>query len=71
MKDEFSYKMDSFIHKWSEAGDKWIKERLGELSLKEAEPEEDFTVSEKPKELEPIKGKKKARRKVKKIFPGV
>lgn len=61
MKEEFSGKMDSFIHKWSEAGDKWLKERLAELSLKEAEPEEDFEVSEKP-EVEPIKRKKKARR---------
>ena len=64
IKWEFSRKMESFIHKWSEAGDKWLKERLGELSLKEAE--EDFDVSEKPKEVEPIKGKKKVRKKVKK-----
>lgn len=64
MKEELSEKMERFIHKWSEAGDKWLKERLGELSLKEAE--EDFEVSEKPKEVEPIKGKKKARKKVKK-----
>lgn len=63
MKEEFSRKMESFIHKWSEAGDKWLKERLTELSLKEAEPEEDFEgLIEKP-EVKPIK-KKKARKKV-------
>jgi hypothetical protein len=66
MKDEFSRKMESFIQKWSEAGDKWVKERLAELCSKEAEPEEDFEISEKPKEFEPIKEKKKARKKVKK-----
>ncbi len=66
MKEEFSHKMDSFIHKWSEAGDKWLKERLAELCSKEAEPGDDIVVSEKPKEAEPIKGKRKARRKVKK-----
>ncbi len=65
MKVEFSRKMESFIHKWSESGDKWLKERFAELSLKEAEPEEDFEVSEKPKDVEAIKGKKKARKKVK------
>jgi hypothetical protein len=32
MKDEFSRKMDGFIQKWYEAGDKWLKERLAELS---------------------------------------
>ncbi len=63
MKEEFSMKMDSFIHKWSEAGDKWLKERLTELNLKEAESEGDFEAFEKPKEIEPIKRKKKARRK--------
>ncbi len=63
IKEEFSRKMESFIHKWSEAGDKWLKERLVEPILKEAEPE-DIVVSEKPKEFEPIK-KKKARKKVK------
>jgi len=67
MKEEFSGKMDSFIHKWSEAGDKWVKERLAELSSKKPEPEEDFEVSEKPKEFEPLKEKKKARKKVKKL----
>jgi hypothetical protein len=66
LKDEFLGKMESFIQKWSEAGDKWVKERLAELgSTEEAEPEDDFEVSEKPKEVEPIK-KKKARKKVKK-----
>jgi hypothetical protein len=65
MKDEFSGKMVSFIQKWSEAGDKWVKEKLAELGSKKAEPEEDFEVSEKPKEFEPIKEKKKARKKVK------
>ncbi|GFO97488.1 hypothetical protein ig2599ANME_1692 [groundwater metagenome] len=66
MKEEFSGKMDSFIHKWSEAGDKWLKERLAELSLKEAEPEEDFEdLIEKP-EVKPIK-KKKARQKSEKM----
>jgi hypothetical protein len=65
MKDEFSCKMESFIQKWSEAGDKWVKERLAELGSKKAAPEEDFEVSEKPKEFEPIKEKKKARKKVK------
>jgi len=66
MKDEFSGKMGSFIQKWSEAGDRWVKERLAELGSKKAEPEDDFEVSEKPKEIKPIKEKKKARRKVKK-----
>jgi hypothetical protein len=66
MKEEFSRKMESFIHKWSEAGDKWLKERRAELILKEAEPEYDIVVSEKPKEFEPIKEKKKTRRKGKK-----
>ncbi|MDP3104365.1 MAG: hypothetical protein Q8M95_07140 [Candidatus Methanoperedens sp.] len=57
MKEEFSGKMDSFIHKWSEASDKW---------LKEAEPEEDFEdLIEKP-EVKPIK-KKKARQKSEKM----
>ncbi|MBU4223351.1 MAG: hypothetical protein KKA10_17310 [Euryarchaeota archaeon] len=42
MKEEFSSKMGFFIHKWSEAGDKWLKERLAELSPKEAELEHDF-----------------------------
>jgi len=65
MKEEFSRKMESFIHKWSEAGDKWLKEKLAELCFKEVEHEDDFEVSEKPKKVEPIKGKKKARRKVK------
>jgi hypothetical protein len=67
MKEEFSRKMECFIHKWSEAGDKWLKEKLKELhSTKEDdEPEDDFEVSEKPKEVEVIKVKKKARRKVK------
>ena len=66
MKKDFSCKMDGFIQKWSEVGDKWVKERLAELSSKKAEPEEDFEVSEKPNEVEPIK-KKKARKKVKKL----
>jgi hypothetical protein len=68
IKEKFSGKMDSFIHKWSEAGDRWLKEKLTELhsTKKEAEPEEDFEVSEKPNEVEPIKEKKKARKKVKK-----
>ena len=65
IKEEFSMKMESFIHKWSEAGDKWLKEKLAELCFKEVEHEDDFEVSEKPKKVEPIKGKKKARRKVK------
>ena len=42
MKEEFSYKMECFIHKWSVAGDKWLKEKLAELCSKKAEPEEDF-----------------------------
>ena len=65
MKEEFSRHMESFIHKWSEAGDKWLKEKLAESrsTKEEAEPEEDFEVSEKPKETEPIKRKKKARKK--------
>jgi hypothetical protein len=67
MKEEFSGKMDSFIQRWSEAGDKWVKERLAESGSKQAEPEEDFEVSEKPKEDEPIKEKKKARKKLKKL----
>ncbi len=67
MKEEFSGKMESFTHKWSEAGDKWLREKLTELhsTIKDIEPEEDFEVSEKLKEVEPIKGKKKSRRKVK------
>jgi hypothetical protein len=66
LKAEFLGKMESFIQKWSEAGDKWVQEQLAELGSTEAEPEEDFEVSEKPKEVEPIK-KKKARKKVKKL----
>jgi hypothetical protein len=69
LKAEFSGKMESFILKWSEAGDKWVKERLAELSLKEAEPEDDFEdVIDKTKESEPlkVKEKKKGRKKVKK-----
>ena len=65
MMAEFSGKMESFIQRWSEAGDKWVKERLAELGSKKAEPEEDFEISEKPKEFELIKEKKKVRRKVK------
>jgi hypothetical protein len=42
LKDEFSGKMDNFIQKWSEAGDKWVKDRISELSSKEVEPEDDF-----------------------------
>jgi hypothetical protein len=64
MKEEFSDKMESFIYRWSEAGDKWLKGKLAELSLKEVKPEEDFEALEKPKEIEQIK-KKKARKKVK------
>jgi hypothetical protein len=37
MKDEFSGKMDGFIQKWYEAGNKWLKERLAELSLKSSQ----------------------------------
>jgi hypothetical protein len=67
MKDEFSGKMDSFIQKWSEAGDKWLKEKLAELHSKEAEPEDDFEdVIDMPKEVEPIKERKKVRKKAKK-----
>lgn len=66
MKEEFSGKMDNFIQKWSEAGEKWLKEMIAEPSLKDGEPEDDFEdLIEKPKKVEPIKGKKKARRKVK------
>ncbi|MCE8422933.1 MAG: hypothetical protein J5U19_11420 [Candidatus Methanoperedens sp.] len=65
MKEEFSHKMESFIQRWSEAGDKWLKERRAELCSKKIEPEEDFEVSEKPREVEPIKKKKKSRKKVK------
>jgi len=68
MKEEFSCKMEIFIHKWSEAGDKWLKEKLGGLrsTKEEAEPEDDFEdLIEKPKDVEPIKEKKKGRRKVK------
>jgi hypothetical protein len=67
MKDEFSYKMESLIQKWSEAGDKWVKERLAELCSKKTKPEEDFEISETPTEIEHIKEKKKARKKVKKL----
>jgi hypothetical protein len=68
MKDEFSCKMESFIQKWSEAGDKWVKEQLAELGSKKKkdEPEEELEVSGKPKDVEPLK-KKKARKKVKKL----
>ncbi len=66
MKDEFSLKMQSFIDKWSDAGDKWLKERLAELHLKEVEPEDDFEALDKLKEVEPKKEKKKGRKKVKK-----
>jgi len=65
MKTEFLGKMENFVQKWSEAGDKWVIERLAELHSKKAEPEDDFEVSEKPKEVEPIKEKKKARKKAK------
>ncbi len=67
MKKEFSRKMEIFIHKWSKAGDKWLKEKLTELRSKEEdEPEDDYVnLSEKPKEVEPIKVKKKARKKAK------
>jgi hypothetical protein len=63
MKHEISSKMDIFIQKWSEAGDKWLKEKYAELHVKkEHEPEEDYVdLSEKPKEVETIKVKKKAR----------
>jgi len=30
--------MDGFIQEWSEAGDKWVKEKLAELGSKKAEP---------------------------------
>ncbi|CAG0981821.1 MAG: hypothetical protein OIN86_09815 [Candidatus Methanoperedens sp.] len=68
MKEEFSRKMEIFIHKWSEAGDKWLKEKLNSLrsTKEEAEPEDDFEdLIEKPKDVESIKEKKKGRRKVK------
>ncbi|MCE8424666.1 MAG: hypothetical protein J5U17_02685 [Candidatus Methanoperedens sp.] len=67
MKEEFSRKMEIFFHMWSEAGDKWLKEKLTELHSPkaDAEPDEGFKVSEKPKEIEVIKGKKKARKKMK------
>jgi hypothetical protein len=67
MKEDFSCKMDSFIQKWSEAGDKWVKEMLAELGSKAAEPEEDFEVSEKPKDVEPIKSSQESE-KMKIIF---
>lgn len=66
MKEEFSRKMEIFIHKWSKAGDKWLKEKLTELRSKRAEPEDDFKAFDKLKEVAPIKEKKKARKKVKK-----
>ena len=68
MKKEFSRKMDIFFQKWSESGDKWLKEKLGELhsTKEEAESEKDYAdLIEKPKETEPIKEKKKARKKAK------
>lgn len=65
MKEEFSFKMGSFIQKWSEAGEKWLKEELAELSSKETEHEDDFELSEKPKKIKPIKEKKKNHKKVK------
>ena len=57
MKEEFSRKIDKLIQMWSEAGEKRLKEKLEELCSIEAEPEEDFEISEKPTEIEPIKGK--------------
>jgi len=63
MKEEFSRKIDILIQMWSEANDKWLKERLSELCSKEARPEDDFEALEKPKEIGPIKRKKKACRK--------
>ncbi len=68
MKKEFSCKMDIFYQKWSESGNKWLKEKLAELrsTKEEAEPEKDYAdLIEKPNETEPIKEKKKARRKAK------
>jgi len=68
MKEEFSGKMYIFIQRWSEAGDKWFKEKFSELhSKEEPEPKEDHEedLSEKQKEIEPRKVKKKARKKVK------
>jgi hypothetical protein len=68
MKKEFSRKMDIFFQKWSESGDKWLKEKLAGLrpTKEEAETQEDFEdLIEKPKEIEPIKEKKKSRRKAK------
>jgi len=65
MKEEISRKIDILIQMWSEAGEKRLKEKLAELcSTKEdAETEEDFEdLIDKPKEFEPIKEKKKARR---------
>jgi len=67
MKEEFSGKMDGFMQKWFEAGDKWLKEKLAELHSTKAEPEDDFEDAiDKHKELEPLKEKKKARKKTKK-----
>jgi hypothetical protein len=51
MKEEISRKIDILIQMWSEDEEKKLKEKLAELcSAKEdAEPENDFEVSEKPK----------------------
>ncbi len=57
MKEEISHKIDKLIQMWSEAGEKKLKEKLAELCSIEAEPEEDFEISEKPREVEPIKEK--------------
>lgn len=68
MKEEFTRKMDGFIQKWSEAGDRWLKEKDAELHLRRMPepPEEDYgDLLEKPKEVKPIKLRKRSRKKVK------
>ncbi len=66
MKEEFSREIDILIQMWSEAGEQRLKEKLAELcSTKEdAEPEENFEdLTDKPKEFEPVKEKKRLARK--------
>ena len=49
MKEEFSRKIDILIQMWSEAQEKRLKEKLAELHLIDAEPEEDLKdLIEKP-----------------------
>jgi hypothetical protein len=58
MKQELSHKADILIQMWSEASEKRLKEKLAELHLIEAEPEENCKdLIEKP-EVKPDKEEK-------------